>query len=194
MTDINLNPQLTARLRAVQQHWGHDNISETLALILDAVTNKWDIPIPNTAHILVEKPARVRLKARHVAYFTQMSQMSGLNVAELARSVLIQWICLPQNTLMLPEHTQKSPEHTQMSPQSRNLLPDQTHKSPEATRKRSNKPTPTPKRETVTQGETQTSPQNTQMSPQNIEVPPEQPVSSPKTTGRSALSGLLKNK
>jgi hypothetical protein len=187
MTDINLNPQLTARLRAVQTHWGHDNISETTALILDAVINKWDIPVPNSPHIVVDKPTRIRLRVRHTAYFTQMSQMSGLGVPELARSVLIQWVCLPQNTLLLPENRQSSPEN-------RHLLPKPTYNQPESTRKRNNKPSSAPKQKTATRGETQTPPQDIQPSPQNIEVSPEKTQPSSKTTGRSALSGLLSKK
>jgi hypothetical protein len=180
MTDINLNPQLTARLRAVQAHWGHDNISETLALILDAVTNKWDIPTPNTAHIVVDKAARVRLRARHVAYFAQMSQMSGLGTTELARSVLIQWLCLPQNTLLLPEHTQMSPQNRQSSPAS-------TPKQLNPTRKRVKTASTPPKEETV-------QPKDTQMSPQTIEASPEETPQPTKLTGRSALSGLMSKK
>lgn len=85
MSDINLNlnPQLTARLKAVQEYWGHDAISETVALILDAIVNKWDIPLPNTPQFIADKSSRLRLKVRHVAYFEQMSEFSGIATNEL---------------------------------------------------------------------------------------------------------------
>lgn len=180
MTDINLNPQLTARLRAAQQYWGHDNIAETTALILDAVINKWDIQIPNTPHIVVDKPSRVRLKARHTAYFTQMSQLSGMGIAELVRSVLIQWLCLPKNTLLLPENNIATPEN-------RPSTPKLTQKQPKKHTKRV-KEVQEPTNQDVEP------PENNIAIPENRQPSTDNTQPSPKTTGRAALSGLLSKK
>lgn len=164
MTDINLNPTLTARFRAVQQQWGHDSIGETLALVLDAVIHKWDITAPNTPNIVVDKASKARLKPRHVTYFTQMSLMSGLAVTEIVRGVLIQWICSSQNTLALPEYTQP--------------LPKTSNKRAKSTQNISSRDVEQPT-------ETQVLPQNSN----TLLDLPQQPT---KTTGRSALSGLLR--
>lgn len=178
MSDITLNPTLTARFKAVQQHWGHDSLGETIATVLDGVIHRWDIPAPNTPNIMVDKSARIRLKPRHVGYFTQMSAMSGLNVTEVVRGVLIQWVCSPQNTLLLPDRTQMSRPHTRSLSQS-------THKRSPSTRRTTKETEPEAKQETIQHEVVQSSPQTVQISTEQTQEPT-------KTTGRSALSGLLR--
>ncbi len=109
MTDLSLNPQLGARLKAVQIAWGHDTPGESLATILDSSMYGWEIKQPQIGETDAETGYRVRLKTRHVDYFTKMSYFAGCPVSELARSFLIKWLCACQQVQILPKTTQVSP-------------------------------------------------------------------------------------
>jgi hypothetical protein len=88
MTDLSLNPQLGARLCALQEYWGHDSPSETLALIFDACIHKWSIAPPHLPNINAAKTLRIKLKSRHLQYFSSCAELSGCTVSEVARSLL----------------------------------------------------------------------------------------------------------
>ena len=75
MTELSLNAQLGARVKSIQQAWGHDSPSETLAIIYDAVIHSWMIPQPPVQEEN-KSVFRVRLRSRHVNYFTQISDFS----------------------------------------------------------------------------------------------------------------------
>lgn len=158
MSDLTLNPQLGARLKGLQQFWGHDSPSETLATIFDAVIYKWSITLPQNLDISVDVAVKVRLKNRHQVYFSQMSQLIGCSVPELARSTLIQWLCFPSQVQIEPKMTR--------------MLPSKTKKT-------AKKP--------------QSALQPAQL-PQKTTQVDEEPTREEKftTTGRAALSGLLK--
>ena len=100
MTDISLNPQVSARLRGIQQAWGHDAPGETLATILDSQIHGWLISLPEVTDLdsSAETAIKVRLKPRHVEYFLRISQFSGFSVADSVRSYLIKWLCSPPQT------------------------------------------------------------------------------------------------
>lgn len=123
MTDLSLNVQLGARLRGIQQAWGHDSPGETLGTIYDAVINNWVVAQPQISQIQAESGYKVRLRARHVAYFHQMAQQTGCSITELARSFLIQWLCSPELTQprvqTLPRLPQQSPKQVKRLPKQR---------------------------------------------------------------------------
>jgi hypothetical protein len=159
MSDLTLNPQLGARLKGLQQFWGHDSPSETLATIFDAVIYKWSITLPQIVDISVGVVVKVRLKNRHQVYFSQMSQLIGCSVPELARSTLIQWLCFPSQAQIAPQNTQMLPsksKKTAKKPQSVLQPPKTVQKTTQVYEES------TTKEEKIT------------------------------TTGRTALSGLLK--
>lgn len=139
MTDLSLNAQLGARLRGIQQAWGHDTPGETLGTIYDAVINNWVVAQPqiNSIHSS-ESGYKVRLKARHVAYFHQMAQQTGCTITELARSFLIQWFCSPE---LMQSKVQSLPTLLQQSPKQVKRLPKKRLQSAEPAIETLTKPT-----------------------------------------------------
>ncbi|MEO0683900.1 MAG: hypothetical protein AAFY76_02330 [Cyanobacteria bacterium J06649_11] len=123
MSDLSLNNQLGARLKAISESWQHDNPSETLAVILDGMIHKWTIAPPQIPQTLYDYPCRVRLKSRHLEYFTQMSEITGASATNLARSLLVQW-------LMSANTTQMSTQLTQISTQITHTARNKTRKKP----------------------------------------------------------------
>lgn len=173
MSDLSLNPQLGARLKGLQMVWQHDTPGETLATIFDAIINNWTVHTPSNTDNSVAIALKVRLKARHCAYFTQMSQLTGCSVPELARSTLIQWLCFPYKMQSSHQPPQMLLESPQVSPKKQQMLPSKTKKT---TKKHQKVLQPAqPQQETTTDDEKPTTKEE-----------------KPATTGRTALSGLLK--
>mgnify|MGYP001791721017 FL=1 len=118
MSDLTLSKQLGGRLKAISEAWQHENLSETLAVIFDAVLLNWQIPLPPVPNLLNDYVCRVRIKPRHARIFTQMSHSSGASVASIARSHLIQWLTVSTNSThllynpstSLPKQTRQSAE------------------------------------------------------------------------------------
>ncbi len=102
MSDLSLNAQLGGRLKALQNAWNHDTASETLATVFDIILNKWGVQCPSLESSPLEKGVRVSLKARHVQHFAVMASLAGCNTADIARSVLIQWLCAAETAVMSP--------------------------------------------------------------------------------------------
>lgn len=114
MTDISFSPTLGARLRGIQQAWGHESPSESLSTILDSSINNWNIPPPQIDDIRVESGSiRVRLKERHFDYFAQVAKLSGCSTPELVRSFFIKWLCADTTQM-----SQKTTQVTVTCPQS----------------------------------------------------------------------------
>ena len=112
MTDISFSPTLGARLRGIQQAWGHESPSESLSTILDSSINNWNIPPPRIDDIHVESGSiRVRLKERHFDYFAQVAKLSGCSTPELVRSFFVKWLCA--DTQMSQKTTQVTPSNRQ---------------------------------------------------------------------------------
>ena len=101
MSDLTLSKQLGGRLKAISEAWQHENLSETLAVIFDAVLHNWQIPLPPVPNLFNDYVCRVRIKPRHARIFTQMSHSSGASVASIARSHLIQWLTVSTNSTHL---------------------------------------------------------------------------------------------
>ncbi|BAY87920.1 hypothetical protein NIES267_74440 (plasmid) [Calothrix parasitica NIES-267] len=101
MSDLTLSKQLGGRLKAISEAWQHENLSETLAVIFDAVLLNWQIPLPPVPTLLNDYVCRVRIKPRHARIFTQMSHTSGASVASIARSHLIQWLTVSTDSTHL---------------------------------------------------------------------------------------------
>ena len=118
MSDLTLSKQLGGRLKAISEAWQHENLSETLAVIFDAVLHNWQIPLPPVPNLLNDYVCRVRIKPRHARIFTQMSHSSGASVASIARSHLIQWLTVSTDSThllhnpstLLPRQTRQSAE------------------------------------------------------------------------------------
>lgn len=141
MSELSLNPQLGARIKGIQQSWGFDSPAEVIATIFDSIINKWAIPHPPIAEI-VSGALRVKLRTRHVTYFTQISTMTGCSVAEVARSTLIQWLCdanitpmaaLPPQTATPtpPKATKSPPKRPKTTPKATESTPIQVETTPE---------------------------------------------------------------
>ncbi|MUH00336.1 hypothetical protein F7734_51930 [Scytonema sp. UIC 10036] len=133
MTDLNLNAQLGGRLKALQHYWNHDTASETLATVFDICVNRWGVTCPNLPQEALDKGLRVTLKQRHVTYFANMAQLAGCTVPDVARSMLIQWLCATEPTLLLPQTTLSPQKITPLPQQSTRtqaqLLPTRTKKA-----------------------------------------------------------------
>ena len=116
MSDLTLSKQLGGRLKAISEAWQHENLSETLAVIFDAVLLNWQIPLPPVPNLLNDYVCRVRIKPRHARIFTQMSHSSGASVASIARSHLIQWLTVStSSTHLLHNPSTSLPKQTRQS-------------------------------------------------------------------------------
>jgi hypothetical protein len=118
MSDLTLSKQLGGRLKAISEAWQHENLSETLAVIFDAVLHNWQISLPPVPNPLADYACRVRIKPRHARIFTRMSHSSGASVSSIARSHLIQWLTVSTDSThllhnpstSLPRQTRESTE------------------------------------------------------------------------------------
>ncbi|MFL9458030.1 hypothetical protein AB0756_39880 [Tolypothrix campylonemoides VB511288_2] len=148
MTDLNLNAQLGARLKALQYFWNHDTATETLATVFDICVNRWGVACPNLSPFALDKGIKVTLKVRHVMHFSNMAQLAGCSIADVARSTLIQWLCAAESPLLISSSAHTTPKLTPLPPQltqrTSQLPPTRVKKAPKKVKQSPSVIEPTP--------------------------------------------------
>ncbi len=102
MKEVHLNKQLGGLLKSFCEAWQHDNPSETLAFILDAILNDWAVSPPQIPILAPEDSCRVRLKKRHLLTLEKTAGIAGITIPALVRVLLTQWALKERVVLDVP--------------------------------------------------------------------------------------------